>query len=169
MSLDLRRSLPEPVTPSGYELIPWSDDHMCSVIQLIYDANAGTVDQLVYPEMKTLEGTGRMIQAVRSGATAPFDEEASLIALHEGAPCGGLLFTRSAANQGFAAAMAVAEAHQRKGLGKALLTQALLAAQAQGVEFVELAVTAENIPAVHLYRRFGFTPKQRVTAHIWEA
>jgi ribosomal protein S18 acetylase RimI-like enzyme/uridine phosphorylase len=169
MSLDLRRSLPEPVTPSGYELIPWSDDHMCSVIQLIYDANAGTVDQLVYPEMKTLEGTGRMIQAVRSGATAPFDEEASLIALHEGAPCGGLLFTRSAANQGFAAAMAVAEAHQRKGLGKALLTQALLAAQAQGVEFVELAVTAENTPAVHLYRRFGFTPKQRVTAHIWEA
>lgn len=169
MSFDLRGNLPEPIVPSAYELIPWSDDHVESVVQLIYDANAGTVDQFVYPEMKTLEGTSRMVQAVRGGATASFDEEASPIVLYDRAPCGALLFTRPAADEGFIAEMAVAKAHQRKGLGKALLTQALLTAQGQGVKLVKLGVTRENIPAVNLYRQLGFTPEQQVTAHIWEA
>ncbi|MFO7743654.1 MAG: GNAT family N-acetyltransferase [Anaerolineae bacterium] len=169
MSLDLPRSLPEPTLPSRYELIPWSDGHMESVIDLIHDANAGTVDQLVYPEMKTLEGTHRMVQAVRDGATASFDDAASPILLHDGGPCGALLFTRPAPDQGFVAEMAVAKAHRRKGLGEALLTQALLTAQGRGVRRVRLGVTKENVPAVNLYRKLGFAPEQRVTAHLWEA
>ncbi|MFQ6090442.1 MAG: GNAT family N-acetyltransferase, partial [Candidatus Bipolaricaulia bacterium] len=166
MSLPLSEGLPEPVLPPGYELVPWDDRYLREITQLIFDANCGGPDRLIYPELRTLEGTGRMVQGIRAGAVGPFNDEASPIVLHDGSSCGTILFTRPAPDQGFVAEMAVTEEHRGKGLGKALLVKSLAIAQGQGIRTVKLGVTEENLPAVGLYRKLGFIPEQRLTAYI---
>ncbi len=50
----------------------------------------------------------------------------------------------------------VADGHRRRGIGRALLEQAVVWAQASGVLKLELHVFPWNEPAIHLYERFGF-------------
>jgi len=50
----------------------------------------------------------------------------------------------------------VAAAHQRKGLGRAMLAAMLAAAKARGLARVFLEVRAGNLPAIALYRRVGY-------------
>jgi len=51
----------------------------------------------------------------------------------------------------------VAPAHRGKGLGTALLKKALQRLETEGVKEIELGVDANNLPALKLYRKFGFT------------
>ena len=50
----------------------------------------------------------------------------------------------------------VAASHRRRGLGRALLEQAVEWAAAQGIEKLELHVFPWNEPAIRLYEGFGF-------------
>ena len=50
----------------------------------------------------------------------------------------------------------VAESHRRRGIGAALLEQAIAWAQDAGVRKLELHVFPWNEPALRLYERFGF-------------
>ena len=50
----------------------------------------------------------------------------------------------------------VADGHRRRGIGRALLEQAVDWARAAGVLKLELHVFPWNEPAIHLYERFGF-------------
>jgi diaminopimelate decarboxylase len=58
--------------------------------------------------------------------------------------------------------MAVAADHRGRGIGAALLTEALRWARSVGVEKVELSVYPHNIAAQSLYRRFGFVEEGRL-------
>lgn len=53
-----------------------------------------------------------------------------------------------------------------RGLGHAVIRHALDLARAAGAPVVELAVDLRNTPAVHLYRRTGFTPRDRRSVHL---
>jgi len=61
------------------------------------------------------------------------------------------------------ARLAVHPKVQGHGLGKALLTELLLYAQACGIDTVVLNTQVHNQTAQHLYRAFGFRPTGRVT------
>jgi RimJ/RimL family protein N-acetyltransferase len=50
----------------------------------------------------------------------------------------------------------VAAAHRRRGIGRALLEQAVDWARENGVEKLELHVFPHNEPAIRLYEQFGF-------------
>jgi RimJ/RimL family protein N-acetyltransferase len=50
----------------------------------------------------------------------------------------------------------VAKAFRRRGLGRALLEEAVAWARASGIEKLELHVFPHNEPAIRLYERFGF-------------
>jgi ribosomal-protein-alanine N-acetyltransferase len=52
--------------------------------------------------------------------------------------------------------VATAEAHRRRGIGRALVDQALAFAAAQHVRLVLLEVRRTNVAAIALYRRVGF-------------
>jgi len=169
MAATLQASPAERPLPTGYALTCWDDRHLKDLVQIVHEANSGTLDELVYPEFKTAAGTERMIRAIQGGAAGPFDEGASQIILHEAVPCGAILCTRPAPTEGFVAEMAVDKAHQGKGMGRALLARALTVAYGEGVQTVKLGVTEENLPAVSLYRKLGFTPVERITAYVWEA
>ncbi|QIS08150.1 GNAT family N-acetyltransferase [Nocardia arthritidis] len=51
----------------------------------------------------------------------------------------------------------VAPTHRGHGIGRALLNQAIQRAREQGAGHVWLEVTNINTPAIHLYRKAGFT------------
>jgi ribosomal protein S18 acetylase RimI-like enzyme len=118
-------------------------------------------------EAAHLWGAQRMVQSALEGNFGEFDRPASKVALVDGTLCGAILFTRPAPTEGFIAEIAVSPAHQGKGLGGAILSGALATAWTQGTREFNLAATADNGPALTLYHRMGFVPKERITAYIW--
>jgi len=169
MSLALAGNLLDGSLPPGYELNAWEDHYLERVAQLLQDANRDTLDAHIYPQFRTFEETHLMVQAVRDGGAGPFVEELSGIVLHGGTLCGVIMLIRPEPDQSFVVVVAIAPAHQGKGVGRALLTRALASAWEAGIRTVDLTVTEENRPAVALYQRLGFSPKRRMTAYVWEA
>ncbi|GIU98653.1 MAG: hypothetical protein KatS3mg014_0269 [Actinomycetota bacterium] len=64
--------------------------------------------------------------------------------------------------------MAVARDRRRRGVGSALLSEALRWARDRGVSKVELSVYPDNRAALALYRRFGFVEEGRLSGHSRE-
>jgi L-phenylalanine/L-methionine N-acetyltransferase len=100
------------------------------------------------------------------------DEHASLMAIHGTAVIGNLdvsreegPVTRHIASIG----MAVAPAWRGRGVGTALLSEALRWAQDVGVEKLALSVYPHNDVARSLYRKFGFEEEGRLTGHSKKA
>jgi ribosomal protein S18 acetylase RimI-like enzyme len=62
--------------------------------------------------------------------------------------------------------MGVVAEHRSRGLGKALLASTLERADARGLRRAELIVREDNVPAVTLYRRFGFVVEGRCRAYL---
>lgn len=61
--------------------------------------------------------------------------------------------------------MFVVAGHRGRGLGGALMREALRWAREHRVERVELTVYPHNEPAIALYRRFGFVEEGRLVRH----
>lgn len=61
--------------------------------------------------------------------------------------------------------MLVVSSHRRRGVGSALLDEALRWARSHGVERIELSVYPSNDGAIALYRRFGFVQEGRLVRH----
>jgi putative acetyltransferase len=61
--------------------------------------------------------------------------------------------------------MAVSPAHRRRGIGAALLAAGFGWARDQGVAKLVLSVYPDNVPAIALYRRFGFLEEGRLLGH----
>lgn len=57
--------------------------------------------------------------------------------------------------------------HRGRGIGAALTTHVAAQAQAEGATELLLAVVAENLPAVNLYRKLGFVPVTRDEMAAW--
>jgi ribosomal protein S18 acetylase RimI-like enzyme len=91
-----------------------------------------------------------------------------LIAAGGERPCGFLLLLRdlpdevTATEQAFVAYMAVEPDCRRQGIGVALLRGAQDLAQAEGLGFLSLMVTEDNVAARRLYEGFGLATERRM-------
>jgi len=95
-------------------------------------------------------------------------ERVSLVAVSGGRVVGHLTadreegsVTRHVASLG----MAVARDWRRRGIGSALLNEAIRWARALGIEKLALSVYPGNEAALGLYRRFGFREEGRLSGH----
>lgn len=68
----------------------------------------------------------------------------------------GLILMRAIAGEAEVLTLAVAPAHRRRGVGRALLEAGLAQAALLGAEAAFLEVAADNPAALNLYRRSGF-------------
>jgi GNAT superfamily N-acetyltransferase len=95
-------------------------------------------------------------------------ESELLIADLDGAPAGFALLIYdlpdeiTLGEQGFIAYMAVEPAHQRTGIGRALLERVEGLARRRGLPYLSLMVTEENLPARELYAGAGFVTERRM-------
>jgi len=96
------------------------------------------------------------------------DEQASFVAVAGDRVIGHLGVSREEGpvNRHVASiGMAVASDWRRKGVGSALMTQAMAWARQVGVEKLALSVYPDNEAARALYRKFGFQEEGRLTGH----
>lgn len=101
----------------------------------------------------------------RFRTTAP-DDGVEIVATAEGRVVGHLGATRErhpAARHVATLAVVVAEAHRGRGIGGALLAEAIRWAREADVEKLVLSVYPSNRRAIALYRRFGFVEEGRLS------
>jgi putative acetyltransferase len=61
--------------------------------------------------------------------------------------------------------MFVVATHRGRGVGTALMAEAMRWAREHAVERIELTVYPHNVAAIALYRRFGFVEEGRLVRH----
>jgi ribosomal protein S18 acetylase RimI-like enzyme len=81
---------------------------------------------------------------------------------------GYVLTSRISPQDGHIPQIAVAPAHQSKGLGTELLGRAVRYLSLNGYQRVSLTVTESNLAALVLYQRFGFSVHFRFPAFVWQ-
>jgi putative acetyltransferase len=96
------------------------------------------------------------------------NDQATLVAVHDDRVVGHLHIarednpvTRHVASLG----MTVAADWRHKGVGSALMAEAIRWARSMGVEKLALSVYPDNDAALGLYRKFGFEQEGRLTGH----
>jgi len=96
----------------------------------------------------------------------PPDDGVEIVATVDGRVVGHLGATRErhpAARHVATLAVVVAEAHRGRGIGGALLAEAIRWAREVDVEKLVLSVYPSNRRAIALYRRFGFVEEGRLS------
>jgi len=163
MELNLNRAdIPEPVLPDGYEWSAWNwhpdfvDRHAWAKSLSFHDE----VDSRVFPCLANFVGCRRLMSEII--ATDTFLPAASWLLVctnsitGEPEDCGTIQGIVQPGYLGAIQNVGVSAAHRGLGLGRALVLKSLLGFQQARMTRVYLDVTAQNHPAVRLYRTIGF-------------
>lgn len=161
MEIDfLRIRLPGPVLPEGYEWVPWRTDCLDRHALAKYVSFRSEVDSRVFPCLGEIAGCKRLMhEIIRQKSFLP---EATWLVTHPrgdlAAPidCGTIQGLTQSRGLGAIQNVGVVPEHRGMGLGRALMIQSLHGFRSAGLRRVYLEVTAENGPAVELYRSLGF-------------
>ena len=161
MELDFRDvCLPEPQLPDGYRWLPWNRLLLERHSLVKWNSFHQEVDARVFACLSQLEGCRRLMQEISRqlsflpGATwllsfQPEDEWPA-------ADCGTIQGVSHSRRLGAIQNVGVIPEHRGFGLGRALVLRSLDGFLRQGLRRVYLEVTADNQPAVELYRSIGF-------------
>ena len=151
----------DPVLPSGYHFVPWRAEDLDRHAVTKFACFESELDALVFPSLSTLDGCRRLMLEIASQRT--FLPQATWLICRtvEGsnpAPvdCGTIQGLANGRDAGSIQNVGICPDHRGLGLGRALVLQALAGFQQAGLRRVFLEATAENIPAVELYRSVGF-------------
>lgn len=148
--------------PPGTKLQTWNDSYFEEMASLIVAAYRDHVDSQINDQYGHSSGALRFLKnIVIFPGCGVFQPETSLVAVEaSGGPeermVGAVLTSRVAPGIAHVTQICVARARQGQGLGRRLMEASLKRLTARGYRGVSLTVTAENEPAVKLYRRLGF-------------
>ncbi|MFQ5926210.1 MAG: GNAT family N-acetyltransferase [Terriglobia bacterium] len=188
-STSLRTSPGAHVGKEEWEIEQWEDSYFEPLAALMVSAYAGHVDSQINDQYSTREGALKFLKnIVVFPGCGVFRPEASYVALSE--PSGGratdtgprvtihgsrftylagaLLLSQVAPRIAHITQVCVRREAQGTGLGRRLLARTLDSLHQKGYEGVSLSVTADNPPAVGLYRRFGFEVLKDFAAYVWQ-
>ncbi len=87
----------------------------------------------------------------------PFHQTETCIEILDGSEVLGTIKWDPIENGRTSIDVCVAPAHRKKGLGTALLAKALQRLESEHAKEIELGADGNNLPAIKLYRKFGFT------------
>jgi hypothetical protein len=152
--------------PAGFRFVPWQPSLLDAFAEAKYHSFRGELDANVFPCLGELAGCRRLMGEI---ARKPgFIPEATWLAERlpgEGRPvehCGTVQGVRDQSGLGAIQNLGIIPAYRNRGMGTALLFQALAGFERVGLRRVYLEVTAENTGAIRLYRRLGFVTVKTV-------
>jgi len=153
MEIDLD-GLPAPELPVGYAFLGWHPSLLDRHAEALYAGFFQGVDTIVFPSLGDRVGCRCLMTEItrRPG----FEPWATWLLTCAGEPAGTVQGIRERSGMGAIQNIGVAWGHRGRGLGHALVLQALHGFRLSGLGRVFLEVTAENDAAVRLYRRLGF-------------
>jgi GNAT superfamily N-acetyltransferase len=167
MEIDLRSAPPAPVLPRGYRWVPWDDSLLALHADTKYHSFHGEIDASVFPSLATPQGCFYLMGEIRR--RPGFIPEATWLILCAEGGCGTVQGVRERSGLGAIQNLGVVPAHRDRGLGSALLLQALHGFRRAGLSRAFLEVTAQNEAAVRLYRRLGFRCRKTIYKAVNEA
>jgi len=159
---------PAAPAPPGARLRPLRRDDLPMAAEIVFRSHVGSLDaalNLTYSTPATCRAFVETL-VVRAGC-GRFDPEASRLAESPTGPVGVLIASRLARANGHVCQVSVVPEGQGRGLGGALMSNALRAFRAQGLESATLSVTVANEQAHRLYERLGFRVHREFGAHAW--
>ena len=161
MELELHVPLPPvPPLPDGYYWLPWDDVLLTRHAEVKFGSFQDEIDSQVFPSLATYDGCIGLMQAIRG--KPGFIPGATWLIAQGIEYCGTVQGVRERNGHGAIQNLGVLPGHRGRGLGAALLLQALHGFRTAGVPRAFLEVTAQNEAAIRLYRRIGFRSRKTV-------
>jgi ribosomal protein S18 acetylase RimI-like enzyme len=159
MILDLADWRGEAEIPLGYRITHWHIRYLDLAAEVVYRANLDTLDAELYAPFfgDSPAQCRKGLLTILAGRYGPIHPQATLCAFTGDSLVGLNLVISEGERLASIVEISVDPAHQRHGLGRALLVRSLRMLRHENFERVELAVTQENAPAIRLYDALGFT------------
>ena len=155
MEVDLLDPLPPvPALPPGYAWLPWEERLLDVHARVKLACFRDELDGVVFPNLSCPDGCLRLMREIRH--RPGFRPEATWLLAHGADYCGTVQGVGDRAGCGAIQNLGIVLGHRGRGLGTALLLQALHGFRRAGLGRAMLEVTAANDGAIRLYRRFGF-------------
>jgi len=157
-----KRRLPPPLLPDEYEWVPWSAGLAERHAAVKYASFRSEIDSHVFPSLGEAAGCRRLMNQISEHES--FLPQATWLIAHSAGIPGRPMRQDCATIQGISKShgvgsiqnVGVTPNHRGCGLGRALVLQALRGFRRAGLRTVCLEVTADNGPAVALYKSLGF-------------
>jgi ribosomal protein S18 acetylase RimI-like enzyme len=160
MEIDLYEAPPVPVLPDGFHWVGWNETLVDLHADVKFLSFHEEIDSMVFPSLATRQGCHNLMSEI-SRRTGFIPGATWLVACAAG-NCGTVQGVRERNGMGAIQNLGVAPLYRGRGLGSALLLQALLGFRRAGLGRAFLEVTAQNEAAIRLYRRHGFRCRKTV-------
>lgn len=155
MELDLVPPVPAvPELPKGFTWVTWDERLLDAHAEVKYQCFHDELDGVIFPNLSDRQGCLRLMREI---ATRPgFRPESTWMVAHGDAYVATVQGISDRAGTGAIQNLGVIRAHRGRGLGRAILLQALHGFRRTGLARATLEVTASNEAAVTMYRQVGF-------------
>lgn len=159
MEVDLTGPVPPvPDLPAGYAWVAWEDELLDAHAEVKFQCFVDEIDGVVFPNLSNRDGCRRLMREItgRPG----FLPGATWLLLGPDGYCGTVQGVSDRKGTGAIQNLGIVAGHRGRGLGSALLLQALHGFRGAGLAKGMLEVTACNDSAIRLYRRVGFRSRK---------
>ncbi|HVS38287.1 MAG TPA: N-acetyltransferase [Gemmataceae bacterium] len=148
------RDLPPPALPPGFDWLSWSEGQLPAHAEVLYESFHQEIDAIVFPSLATFDGCVTLMTVVSRRLN--FLAGATWLVVGPTGPCGAIQGLHERGSVGAIQNLGVSPAWRGRGIGEALVLQALHGFQRAGLARGLLEVTGQNETAQRLYRRLGF-------------
>jgi ribosomal protein S18 acetylase RimI-like enzyme len=160
MEIDLNLLPPVPRLPEGYSWVPWDERLLESHADVKFHCFFEEIDAVVFPSLSTRSGCSYLMREI--SRKPGFRPEATWLLAQGDGYCGTVQGVRDRNGMGAIQNLGIKPTHRGRGLGAALLLQALHGFACAGLGRAFLEVTAQNEAAIRLYRRLGFRCRKTI-------
>jgi ribosomal protein S18 acetylase RimI-like enzyme len=155
MELDLVAPLPAvPRLPDGLTWVPWDDRLIEAHAEVKYQCFRDELDGIVFPNLANRAGCERLMRDIAN--RVGFRPQSTWLVADGNAYVATIQGVADRVGTGGIQNLGVVPAYRGRGLGLAMLLQALHGFRQTGLAKASLEVTAQNEPAVRMYRHVGF-------------
>jgi RimJ/RimL family protein N-acetyltransferase len=153
MEVDLQ-ALPAPQLPAGFCWVAWGQDLLDLHAEALYESFHQEIDATIFPSLGNRQGCQTLMAEISRKSV--FVPTATWLLAGPDGPCGSVQGLSERNGTGAIQNLGITPGQRGQGLGAALLLQALHGFRWAGMHRAMLEVTAQNDPAIRLYRRLGF-------------